>query len=101
MLAVNNLDTRKIGSDDRPVALQPEGTLPNKTLLQSRYEILGVQGVGGMGAVYRARDLRFTAVEKIVAVKEISNVASDPRLRRIGIQNFEREANILASLSHP
>jgi len=54
-----------------------------------------------MGAVYRARDLRFSAVTKIVAVKEMSNVAPDPRLRRLGIQNFEREANILASLSHP
>jgi eukaryotic-like serine/threonine-protein kinase len=75
--------------------------LPNKTVLQNRYEILAVQGLGGMGAVYRARDLRFTAVDKVVAVKEMSNVAPDPRLRRIGIQNFEREANILASLSHP
>lgn len=101
MPKVNSLDTRRIGSEDRPVALQPDGTLPSKTILQNRYEILGVQGVGGMSAVYRARDLRFTAVEKIVAVKEMSNVAPDPRLRRIGIQNFEREANILASLSHP
>ncbi|MGD9047532.1 MAG: serine/threonine-protein kinase [Anaerolineae bacterium] len=98
---MNNLDTRKIGSEDRPVALQPEGTLPSKTILQNRYEIVGVHGVGGMSAVYQARDLRFSAVEKIVAVKEMSNVAPDPRLRRLGIQNFEREANILAALSHP
>ncbi len=98
---MDNLDTRKIGLEDRPAALQPTGTLPSKTILQSRYEILAVQGLGGMGAVYRARDLRFSAVEKIVAVKEMSNTAPDPRLRRIGIQNFEREANILASLSHP
>ncbi len=98
---VDNLDTRRIGMEDRPVALQPEGTLPSGTSLQGRYEILGVQGLGGMGAVYRARDLRFSAVEKIVAVKEMNNSAPDARLRRIGIQNFEREANILASLSHP
>lgn len=75
--------------------------MPGGTTLQGRYEILSVQGVGGMGAVYRARDLRFSAVEKIVAVKEMNNTAPDARLRRIGIQNFEREANILASLSHP
>ena len=100
MPVVNNLDTRKIGSEDRPVALQPEGTLPSKTVLQNRYEIVSVHGVGGMSSVYQARDLRFTAVEKIVAVKEMSNVAPDPRLRRLGIQNFEREANILAALSH-
>jgi outer membrane protein assembly factor BamB/tRNA A-37 threonylcarbamoyl transferase component Bud32 len=101
MPIVDSLDTRKIGSEERPAALQPTGTLPSKTILQDRYEILGVHGVGGMGAVYRARDLRFAAVEKPVAVKEMSNTAPDPRLRRIGIQNFEREANILASLSHP
>ena len=81
--------------------VKPEGTLPPDTILQARYRILSVQGVGGMGAVYRARDLRFSAVEKIIAVKEMVNAAPDPRLRRIGIQNFEREANILAGLSHP
>jgi outer membrane protein assembly factor BamB/tRNA A-37 threonylcarbamoyl transferase component Bud32 len=98
---VSNLDTRRITTDERPVALQPEGTLPSNTILEDRYEILNVHGLGGMGAVYRARDLRFSAVEKIVAVKEMNNAAPDPRLRRISIQNFEREANILASLSHP
>ncbi|HSJ58491.1 MAG TPA: serine/threonine-protein kinase, partial [Anaerolineae bacterium] len=98
---MSNLDTRRITTDERPVASQPEGTLPVGTVLQERYEILGVQGVGGMGAVYRGRDLRFAAVTKIVAVKEMNNTAPDPRLRRISIQNFEREANILASLSHP
>ncbi len=98
---MSQLDTRRITIEERPTATQPEGTLPPHTILQGRYEILAVQGVGGMGAVYRARDLRFSAVTKIVAVKEMSNVAPDPRLRRLGIQNFEREANILASLSHP
>jgi eukaryotic-like serine/threonine-protein kinase len=83
------------------MARHPEGTLPAGVVLQERYEVLGVQGVGGMGAVYRARDLRFTSVTKIVAVKEMNNTAPDPRVRRISVQNFEREANILASLSHP
>lgn len=83
------------------MARHPEGTLPTGIVLQERYEILGVQGVGGMGAVYRARDLRFSSVTKIVAVKEMNNTAPDPRVRRISLQNFEREANILASLSHP
>ncbi len=98
---MSNLDTHRITLDDRPVALQPEGTLPSNTVLQDRYQVLNVQGRGGMGAVYRARDQRFTAVDKIVAVKEMINTAPDPRLRRVSIQNFEREANILASLSHP
>jgi outer membrane protein assembly factor BamB/tRNA A-37 threonylcarbamoyl transferase component Bud32 len=98
---VSNLDTREIQAENKAAASQADGTLPTHTVLQERYEIMGVQGVGGMGAVYRARDLRFSAVAKIVAVKEMNNVVADPRLRHIGIQNFEREANILASLSHP
>ena len=80
---------------------QPGGTLPASTLLQERYEVLHLQAVGGMSTVYQARDLRFSAVNKVVAVKEMNNTAPDPRLQRISIQNFEREANILASLSHP
>jgi outer membrane protein assembly factor BamB/tRNA A-37 threonylcarbamoyl transferase component Bud32 len=98
---VSKLDTRKIETESRLTAPQPEGTLPAHIILQERYEVLSIQGVGGMGAVYRARDLRFSAVTKIIAVKEMNNLTPDPHLRHIGIQNFEREANILASLSHP
>ena len=57
-------------------------------------------GIGGMGAVYRARDLRFTAT-RIVAVKEMINQANDSLVRDTIVKNFEREANILASLNHP
>lgn len=53
-----------------------------------------------MGAVYRAQDLRFN-VKKIVAVKEMINQATDEDMRRTIIENFEREANILATVSHP
>ena len=52
-----------------------------------------------MGAVYRARDLRFTA-NRIVAVKEMINQARDSLVRDTIVKNFEREANILASLNH-
>jgi serine/threonine-protein kinase len=52
-------------------------------------------GVGGMGEVYRATD---TKLKRDVAVKVLPLVlASDPdRLAR-----FQREAEVLASLSHP
>jgi outer membrane protein assembly factor BamB/tRNA A-37 threonylcarbamoyl transferase component Bud32 len=98
---VSNLDTRRIAAEEQPITLQREGTIPPGTVLQDRYEILTLKAMGGMGAVYQGRDLRFKAVDKIVAVKEMNNTAPDPRIRRISIQNFEREANILASLSHP
>ncbi len=56
--------------------------------------------MGGMGSVYRARDLHFPNVVKLVAVKEMINSAPDPLVRQTIVQNFEREANILATLSH-
>jgi outer membrane protein assembly factor BamB/tRNA A-37 threonylcarbamoyl transferase component Bud32 len=54
-----------------------------------------------MGAVYRARDLHFPNVVKLVAVKEMINQASDPLVRSTIVRNFEREANLLATLDHP
>jgi outer membrane protein assembly factor BamB/tRNA A-37 threonylcarbamoyl transferase component Bud32 len=53
-----------------------------------------------MGSVYRARDLHFPNVIKLVAVKEMINNAPDPLVRQTIIQNFEREANILVTLNH-
>ncbi len=54
-----------------------------------------------MGAVYRARDLHFPNVVKRVAVKEMINMARDPAVQETIVRNFEREANILATLDHP
>ena len=54
-----------------------------------------------MGSVYRARDLHFPNVTKLVAVKEMINMAPDPLVRQTIIHNFEREANLLATLNHP
>ncbi len=53
-----------------------------------------------MGAVYLARDTRFS-VTKYVAVKEIVPQIGDEAVRKTLVRNFEREANILASLNHP
>ena len=71
------------------------------TVLQARYRIQDVLGVGGMSTVYRARDLRFTGVERLCAVKEMFNVGDDPRLRQMRLTNFQREAALLATLTHP
>lgn len=54
-----------------------------------------------MGAVYRARDLHFPNVVKRIAVKEMVNQVRDPAIRETMVKNFEREANLLATLEHP
>lgn len=94
------LDTHRITQnfDQEP---GPVKQLPPGTILQDRYLIQDVIGVGGMGSVYRARDLRFQNVIKLVAVKEMINSSPDPLIRQTIVQNFEREANILATLNHP
>jgi serine/threonine protein kinase/Tol biopolymer transport system component len=59
------------------------------------YEITGAIGAGGMGEVYRARDVK---LGRHVAIKVLpaSFAAQPDRLAR-----FQREALVLASLNHP
>jgi serine/threonine protein kinase len=73
-----------------PLALRLE-----KGTRLGEYEIQSLLGCGGMGEVYRARDLR---LRREVAVKVLpAFVSSDPeRLRR-----FEQEATAAAALNHP
>lgn len=54
-----------------------------------------------MGSVYRSRDMHFPNVTKLVAVKEMIISAPDPLVRETIVKNFEREANLLATLHHP
>lgn len=76
-------------------------TLKPNTVLLRRYKILGVLGGGGMGTVYQARDLNFPNVKRLTAVKEMLTPSSDRALREQSLQTFQREANILATLTHP
>jgi serine/threonine-protein kinase len=63
--------------------------------LDERYEIVAPLGAGGMGEVYRARDLR---LHREVAVKVLpQRLAQD----QDALGRFEREARSLAALSHP
>lgn len=76
-------------------------TLAKGTVLQQRYQVTHVVGLGGMSTVYAARDLRFAAAYKPCAVKEMSVNPQAGQDREQMVQTFEREANLLASLNHP
>lgn len=91
-------ETTQIGERDTSGGYN---SLQANTVLLARYKIIGVLGGGGQGAVYQARDLNFPDVRKLVAVKEMLNPATDPNLRAATLKTFQREANILAMLSHP
>lgn len=87
--------------ETRRLPFEKADILSQGSVLQDRYEIIRVLGIGGMGAVYQARDLRFSNVSRLCAVKEMFSTAVDPRMRQLALDNFSREANILAALNHP
>lgn len=67
----------------------------NAELNHSRYQLLEEIGAGGMGEVYKARDLQ---LDRIVALKAIRpEFGTEPDV----VRRLEREARIAASLDHP
>jgi serine/threonine protein kinase/WD40 repeat protein len=59
------------------------------------HEITGLLGKGGMGEVYRARDLK---LKREVAIKILPGEFAQDSDR---VSRFQREAEVLASLNHP
>jgi eukaryotic-like serine/threonine-protein kinase len=68
--------------------------LPSGTRI-GPYEIVGALGAGGMGEVFKARDVR---LGREVAIKALPDLFVDNPER---VARFEREAQVLASLNHP
>lgn len=109
--------TRQVGASsqgDRPVGTALPGTaqrlsgdsgelhaLADGSMLQERYVIEGILGIGGMSVVYRGRDMRFKEVVRHCAIKEMYQRAPDSQTRMLKLKHFEREASLLATLSHP
>ncbi|NOR90811.1 MAG: PQQ-binding-like beta-propeller repeat protein [Anaerolineales bacterium] len=89
------LDDNVQGESESLDRLQPG------TTLEDRYLILGMLGAGGMSSVYKGRDLHFPNVTKLVAIKEMVNLIADQSMHEMIVKNFEREADLLATLSHP
>jgi serine/threonine protein kinase/Tol biopolymer transport system component len=82
---------------EQVIAIQTTGSVAVWTagMKLGSYEIKSLLGAGGMGEVYRARDL---SLKREVAIKIIPHTySSDPaRLHR-----FKQEAEVTAALNHP
>src|SRR4051812_45778249 len=63
-------------------------------LVAQRFKIEALAGAGGMGSVYRARDLQDGS---LVALKVLHQADSSSA----AVERFAREVRVLASLSHP
>ena len=69
--------------------------LPSGTLIAGKYELEGLLGEGGMGAVYQATNL---SIGRRVAIKILHATVSDREDVR---RRFEMEAKAAAVISHP
>jgi len=77
----------------------PSGPLQPDSVLKKRYKICEAVKKGGMGAVYKARDMNLNCT---CAVKELLPAPFDkPEKQKKSQEWFEREAKILAKLDHP
>jgi eukaryotic-like serine/threonine-protein kinase len=83
------------GSGNTPSGIQ----LAQGTLLVDRYKIVKRIGGGGMGSVYMAEDQNLA--NRPVAVKEMIEMFADETQRSKAIEDFKREAELLAKLDHP
>ncbi|WP_406294673.1 serine/threonine protein kinase [Embleya sp. NBC_00888] len=77
--------------------------VPGRRVIDGRFELLERLGGGGMGLVWRARDL---ALEREVALKEVrppdpALLEDDPTAARMLRERVLREARSLARLNHP
>ena len=82
-----------MGSRDEAIG-PPGSCLPPGTCLAGRYRVTGELGTGGMGSVYRVRDIE---LDEDVAVKVIRpEIACDPD----ATQRFVRELKLARRISH-
>jgi pimeloyl-ACP methyl ester carboxylesterase len=84
-----------VSSTLSPVRVAPDQPRSASTTVGSRYRLGKEIGVGGMGVVHRARDLR---LKRDVAIKLLSPTG---RLDTVSRRRFEREIGLTAALRHP
>jgi serine/threonine protein kinase len=73
--------------------------LPPGTRIGNRYQVERMFGQGGMSNLYLARDLSQGGAIRVI--KEMTARYNDPNEQRMAEELFMREAQLLATLSHP
>ena len=76
-------------------------TLGEGVILAGRYSIDSLFTIGDFSVLYLAHDLRFADPSKLVILKQRIITSSDITMHELIVRNFEREADLLATLSHP
>jgi len=72
---------------------EPNEELPPRAVLRERFAVESRLGMGGMGVVYRARDL---LVDRLVAIKVLRHITGVSAMQR-----FLREVEATAVVAHP
>lgn len=90
-------DRQELNDEPATVAYQalPSPAAPGQTTVFGSYELLEQLGHGGMGVIYKARDLQ---LERVVALKMVrGGLLAHPE----DLARFFREAHAAARLRHP
>lgn len=95
-LADNSMEAVSI---QKPEIGPAEGLVPGTSLQHGRYVITKALGEGGMGSVLLAKDTRLA--DKLTVVKALSAENGNTQKLLEDVQNFKREAETLAHLTHP
>jgi serine/threonine-protein kinase len=70
-------------------------SLDQTKVIAGRYEVIGLLGVGGMGAVYKVRDRE---LDEVVALKMLKReIADSPGI----VDRFRREVKLARRVTHP
>lgn len=82
---------------------ESQSVLEAGLILNEQWEILELIGRGGMGEVYRARQLSLgrDAAIKVVSQRWLKELSDDTLAMENGIERFRREVQIMAQVRHP